>query len=147
MQMFLYLFAIWKNGEKLFGENLTPAGVAYYVSGTQVLAQDEKREKKEKTSAAVLKGDDLPRNFEGKELKESAFKKLEEKAKEIIGDMVNFLHKGLIPVNPVEGACKYCSYASVCRLDKDIEPEKFDTKEAAEKEVLKLLNDEGGEQE
>lgn len=147
MQMFLYLFAIWKNGEKLFGKNLTPAGVAYYVSGTQVLGQGEKRESKEKTSAAVLKGDDLPRNFEGKELKESAFKKLEEKAKEIIGDMVNSLHKGLIPVNPVEGACKYCSYASVCRLDKDIEPETIDTGQTAEKQVYEQLNDEGGEQE
>ena len=40
MQMLIYLFALCKNGEELFGKNLRPAGVLYHPSRQVMVRQD-----------------------------------------------------------------------------------------------------------
>ena len=41
MQMLIYLFAIWENGQKYYGDNVTPAGVLYFQAKNTKITSDK----------------------------------------------------------------------------------------------------------
>lgn len=136
MQMFIYLFALWENGKKKFGE-FTPAGVLYYpansplVSVARGTSADEAEKKRLKSCAMKgivlnntevvkamdenLAGDFVPaklgRNgLDGSLISLSQLEKLKEKADAVLSDMADALHAGQIDAVPAYGK----NYKSVC---------------------------------
>lgn len=135
LQMLIYLYCVIKNGKSAFGD-LSPAGVLYLpVKDTF----DE--EETHKMNGLLIKNTDvindmsntpetyLPVGFvksgdfskRSKVITESDFKKVFDFIDKKISKMGNSILNGEIGVNPVDGckgaACKYCEFASVCRVD------------------------------
>lgn len=137
MQMFVYLFALWQNGDKKYGE-ITPAGVLYYPANSPLISAERGTEKedieKEKLKKCHMQGIVLndcdvvlamdksagglyiPAEFDkngamkGSLIKLSQLEKLKEKADRILCEMADSLHSGEISATPVYGA----SYKHVC---------------------------------
>lgn len=137
MQMFVYLFALWQNGDKKYGE-ITPAGVLYYPANSPLISAERGTEKedieKEKLKKCRMQGIVLndcdvvlamdksagglyiPAEFDkngamkGSLIKLSQLEKLKEKADKILCEMADSLHSGEISATPVYGA----SYKHVC---------------------------------
>lgn len=136
MQMFIYLFALWQNGGKKFGE-FTPAGVLYYPANSPVVsvprgtdedAVEAMRQKKCGMNGIVLNNADvvaamdenmggafIPAKFSKGELSGSLIglsqlEKLKEKADGILVEMADSLHSGQIDAIPAHGK----SYKNVC---------------------------------
>lgn len=136
MQMFIYLFALWQNGGKKFGE-FTPAGVLYYPANSPVVSvargTDEEsieaeRQKKCGMNGIVLNNADVvaamdenvsgmfvPAKFSKGELSGSLIglsqlEKLKEESDKILVQMADALHSGSIDAMPAYGK----SYKNVC---------------------------------
>lgn len=136
MQMFIYLFAIWQNGDKKFGE-FTPAGVLYYPAKSSTVSVDrgtdsdsvnDMRQKACAMNGIILNNIDVikamdenvsgmfaPVKYSRGEIKGSLIglsqlEKLKEKADKILADMAEALHSGSIEAVPAYGA----SYENVC---------------------------------
>ena len=60
MQMLIYLFALWKNGDKKFGGKIVPAGILYYNATSPIVSakldDDEKTIAKEHIEKQLMKG-------------------------------------------------------------------------------------------
>lgn len=138
MQMFIYLFALWQNGKKKYGE-ITPAGVLYYPANSPLISAERgeapedvaaKKQKKCRMQGIVLNDCDvvvamdksagglyIPVDFNAKgEMKGSLIRlsqleKLKEKADGILAQMAESLHNGRIEAVPSYGA----SYKHVCQ--------------------------------
>lgn len=138
MQMFIYLFALWQNGKKKYGE-ITPAGVLYYPANSPLISAERgeapedvaaKKQKKCRMQGIVLNDCDvvvamdksagglyIPVDFNAKgEMKGSLIRlsqleKLKEKADGILAEMAESLHNGRIEAVPSYGA----SYKHVCQ--------------------------------
>lgn len=136
MQMFIYLFALWQNGAKKYGD-FTPAGVLYYPANSPLVSADRgtsdedieaERQKKCRMNGIILNNPDVitamdetksglfvPARFKGGEFSGSLIGltqlgKLKEKADEILTEMADDLHSGKIPAIPAYGK----SYENVC---------------------------------
>ncbi len=136
MQMFIYLFALWQNGGKKYGE-FTPAGVLYYPANSPLVSVDRgtgdddieaERQKKCSMNGIVLNNAEvvsamdesesglyIPAKFKKGELTGSLIglkqlEKLKEKADGILAEMADSLHLGDIPAYPAYGK----SYKNVC---------------------------------
>lgn len=136
MQMLIYLFTLWQNGSKKYGE-FTPAGVLYYPANSPIVsvsrgATDEEieaeRQKKCTMTGIVLdnsevikamdsteSGTYIPVKYKGGEFVGSLIglaqlEKLKEKADGILAEMANSLHSGNIEALPAYGE----SYKHVC---------------------------------
>ncbi len=136
MQMFIYLFALWQNGGKKYGE-ITPAGVLYYPANSPLVSAERgetaediktRRQKKCRMQGIVLdngavvaamdseiSGLYIPVEMKKGELKGSLIslsklEKLKEKADKVLADMSASLHAGEIPAVPAVGK----SYKHVC---------------------------------
>lgn len=138
MQMFIYLFALWQNGNEKYGE-ITPAGVLYYPANSPLISAERgesdedvaaRKQKKCRMQGIVLNDCDvvvamdrsagglyIPVDFNAKgEMKGSLIRlgqleKLKEKADEILAEMSRALHDGEIEAVPSYGA----SYKNVCQ--------------------------------
>lgn len=138
MQMFIYLFTIWRNGGKKYGE-FTPAGVLYYPANSPLVSAERdssdedieaERQKKCRMNGIILNDPDVitamdetksgffvPARFKGGEFSGSLIglaqlEKLKEKADEILVEMADSLHSGEIPAIPAYGKSyeKTCEY-------------------------------------
>lgn len=136
MQMFIYLFALWQNGGKKFGE-FTPAGVLYYPAKSPLISvkrgTDEETVEKERQKSCVMNGivlnnsevikamdEELSGTFipakysrgelTGSLINLSQLEKLKEKADGILADMADSLHSGCIEAVPAYGK----NYKTVC---------------------------------
>lgn len=136
MQMFIYLFALWQNGGKKFGE-FTPAGVLYYPANSPLVtvergADEDTVEKKRRKSCSMngivlgsldvvkamdenLAGDFIPaklgkKGLEGSLISLSQLEKLKEKADSVLAEMADALHEGCIDAIPAYGT----NYKNVC---------------------------------
>ncbi len=136
MQMFIYLFALWQNGGKKYGE-FTPAGVLYCPANSPVISAgrnaDEETLQKEIQKRCAMNGivlndpqvvaamDEnqnglyIPAKMKkdglsGSLINLSQLEKLKEKADSILVDMADALHSGNIPACPSYGK----SYKSTC---------------------------------
>lgn len=136
MQMFIYLFTLWQNGEDKYGK-FTPAGVLYYPANSPLISTDRslsdedieaERQKKCRMNGIILNDPDVitamdesksglfvPARFKGGEFSGSLIGleqlgKLKEKADSILTEMADALHSGEIPAIPAYGK----SYEKVC---------------------------------
>lgn len=150
MQMLLYLISIWRGGTEFY-QSVTPAGILYFPARLMpynVSRQDSSEAKKEKSFSSgrmngmlVLDGDSIeamdkskkaifiPVKFDKKtgEVKGnfitlSQLEKLGGVMDEIIADMGNSLHEGLVMQRPITGpgftdTCLWCDYREICLSD------------------------------
>ncbi len=160
LQMLLYLFALNKNGEKLFGKT-TPAGILYMpakrglvgANGKDPLAMNGMLiEDKEVILAMDKSGSDrfIPKlskkgrrynpNISGEDY--DAVLRYVERS---VSDTAEKISKGIFDINPMDfnggGACDYCDFAHICKIQPDSEKGKVPDMETEEviikmKEVL-----------
>ncbi len=138
MQMFIYLFTLWQNGRKKYGE-FTPAGVLYYPANSSLVSAsrgaseadiETEIQKKSRMNGIILNDFDVinamdesksglfvPARFRGGEFSGSLIGleqlgKLKEKADEILSEMADALRSGEIPAIPSYGKSydKTCEY-------------------------------------
>ena len=136
MQMFIYLFALWQNGGKKFGE-FTPAGVLYYPANSPIVSVardtdeetvEEARQKACAMNGIVLNNSDVisamdenisglfvPVKYKSGALSGSLInitqlEKLKEKADKVLVEMADALHSGCIEAVPAFGK----NYSNVC---------------------------------
>ena len=145
MQMLLYLFAIWENGEKRFGKKVTPAGVVYVgiePPDLSLTIEDEPEPKAVKSGLFLadidvlramdenLDGTYIPVNEKklkeyegGKEIKElaslEAFEKLKEnivgKVLELSGELTSGKADAVPNAAISMSPCNRCRYYPICR--------------------------------
>ncbi len=146
-QMLIYLFTLVKNGKEKYGETV-PAGVLYMPAkyGKSDLSRNatgeeigEKLLKSNKMDGLVVNDMEIIQSMEhdvsgrfipvslkndgsfsknSKLINADDLKLLNKKIDGILKNMAVSLHKGQIPVLPVnEDACKYCDYAEVCGFE------------------------------
>lgn len=136
MQMFIYLFALWKNGVKKYGE-FTPAGVLYYSAKTPLVSAkrnaspeeiDELRREKLVMNGVVLddpaiaeamdrskSGRFVPVKFTNGVISGSLvglkqLEKLKEKTDSLLADMAKALRSGDVRAVPAYGK----NYKKIC---------------------------------
>lgn len=136
MQMFIYLFALWQNGGKKYGE-FTPAGVLYCPANSPLISVDrgtddatlEKEIQKKCAMNGIVLSDPevviamdetesglyIPAKISKGALKGSLIglkqlEKLKEKADSVLAEMADALHSGEISAYPAYGK----SYKKVC---------------------------------
>jgi len=136
MQMLVYLFALWNNGGKKFGE-FTPAGVLYCSAKTPLVSVDrdaddtaiEKEIQKKCGMTGIILNDidvvvAMDENLSGlyapAKISKGALsgsliglkqlEKLKEKADKILAEMADSLHSGMISAYPTYGK----NYKNVC---------------------------------
>lgn len=145
MQMLIYLFAIWRNGQKKYGE-VIPSGVLYmpaflpYVSmerGADPAKLDAEKDKALCMNGLVLndpsvvtgmerdiKGVYIPVSVKKNEITGSLVNleelgALEKQINSLLIDIAMTLHRGEISPKPYrkqkKDACTYCDYRAVCR--------------------------------
>ena len=151
-QMFIYLFALWKNGGEVF-PNFVPSGVLYFKANDFFSDVDESMNEEErktecasqKTMSGVVLDDDsiilsMDKNDTGvfipattREKKNAIsleeFDKFRSMIEESVSQMAVMLHEGRIPVFPVKNKnyddiCDYCDYKNVCGIDDNDERRK-----------------------
>jgi ATP-dependent helicase/nuclease subunit B len=150
MQMLLYLISIWRGGSEFY-ENITPAGILYFPANLLSCDidrnEDEESKQKKLLSRGKMKGmlvldDDsieamdkskravfLPITFDkktgqvkGKFITLSQLEKLGKTIDDIIINMGDSLHDGIVGARPLSGSgnsetCQWCNYKDVCLKD------------------------------
>lgn len=137
MQMFVYLFTLWQNGKKKYGD-FTPAGVLYYPANSPLISVErtdpeekiiDEKQKKGKPEGIILNEFDviyamdneisglfIPAkldkngNAAGSLINLKQLEKLKEKADKVLIRMADSLHGGYIEALPVTGK----NYEKVC---------------------------------
>ena len=130
MQMLIYLFTLWVNGSKKYGDGMVPSGVLYYNAANAVVSADliynpetinEKKKKKQKMTGIVLKnaeiiemmehdagGNYIPAGIDkdgkitGEAIDLEALGLLKKKCDLIILEMAKLLSQGCIEALPTE---------------------------------------------
>ena len=145
LQMLLYMFSVWENGEEFFGQKPTPAGVMYIgirpknldltVSGTA--AAEIVKSGVFTSDASVLRaldpaldGEVIPVTLKDIEdfasgenvaalVSPEGMNELKTKVKKTVLDIAKDICGGKAPAKPIkEGSgspCRYCEYRAVCR--------------------------------
>lgn len=146
MQMLLYLFSLWENGEKYFGKEIVPAGVIYVETNpkAEAVSADGEGDGKFAVSGVVTEmgddGLDLARAMEP-ELKGvyspikgssagkakniiglDALRELKQNVVQTVLGCAAELKKGLAYAAPTDAdgtdPCKYCRMKAICRVTK-----------------------------
>lgn len=146
MQMPLYLFSLWENGEKYFGKEIIPAGVIYVETNPKaesVSADGETDGKFAVSGVVTAMGEDefeLARAMEpdlkgiyspvkasskGEAKNIIGLDKLKELKQSIIDNVLGCaaeLKEGLAYADPIDDGgidpCKYCRMKAICRITK-----------------------------
>ena len=177
MQMLLYLVSIWRNGKGYY-ENITPSGVLYFPARITPLASERNTENEQRLTNRLktaqmsgmlvddgdviahmeknLRGMFIPAKFdEKKQVLKGDFitlKQLEAlavKMDEIICDMGNSIHNGIVPAMPVCGSaytdvCSWCDYGDICM--KENPRYRYIKKQSHDEAVRTLMGGDGNEQ-
>jgi ATP-dependent helicase/nuclease subunit B len=149
MQMLIYLFAIWQNGQDYY-KNATPAGVLYFqakspkVSSKKITRESTFSESRveylnelkmhgmvlnnanvveamEKDCAGVF----VPASYDktgalkGNIISLKSLSILKERVNDSIKNMAQQLQNGNIGALPVEKGCTYCNYKDVCKREEN----------------------------
>lgn len=133
LQMLSYLFSIWENGDKRYGENITPSGVLYMPA-----KRDYVESKGGDVTDAVLKKQFDGFKMNGLVLDDSATKKeddksflsvgysdisefsyIKSKTEKLLCSMADSLRSGQLSINPLYSgkdnlACVFCDYKMIC---------------------------------
>lgn len=174
MQMLIYLFAIWQNGQDYY-RNATPAGVLYFQAKNPKV--DSKKITRESTSAdskaehlselkmhgMVLNNLDviiaMEKNCAGVFIPAGLNKKgvmtgnlisletlsnLKERVNGSIKNMAQQLQMGNIRALPVENGCSYCNYKDICKREENDPVREMDVP-SFDDAISILRSDEDGE--
>ena len=149
MQMLIYLFAIWENGQNYY-RNATPAGVLYFQAkspkvGSKKITRESAPEDSRseylnelKMHGMVLNNADvvaamekdcagvfIPAHYDkkgaltGKIISLKTLNILKDRVNGSIKNMAQQLQKGNITALPVENGCTYCNYKDICKREED----------------------------
>ena len=149
MQMLIYLFAIWENGQNYY-RNATPAGVLYFQAkspkvGSKKITRESAPEDSRseylnelKMHGMVLNNADvvaamekecagvfIPAHYDkkgaltGKIISLKTLSILKDRVNGSIKNMAQQLQKGNITALPVENGCTYCNYKDICKREED----------------------------
>lgn len=177
MQMLLYLVSIWRNGKGYY-EDITPSGVLYFPARITPLASERDTDSEQRLTNRLktaqmsgmlvddgdviahmeknLRGMFIPAKFdEKKQVLKGDFitlKQLEAlavKMDEIVCDMGNSIHNGLVPATPVCGSaytdvCSWCDYGDICM--KENPRYRYIKKQSHDEAVRALMGGEDNEQ-
>ena len=147
MQMLLYLLSIWRGGQEFY-ENITPAGILYFPARLDHINIDRNDSEEKRETARMARGkmngmlvlDEvsieamdksrksvfLPVSFDsktgqvkGKFITLTQLEKLGKLMDNIIKNMGESLHRGLVSAWPLSGpghtdTCNWCDYKDVC---------------------------------
>lgn len=124
IQMLVYIIAVWLNGGKAYGQQLTPAGIYYFPANRPLLERDDKFDKK-LSEAVSMSGMTLEESPHDERIKPSFYnisqlELLKKHIERLFCDMHKNLKEGRIPRNPAEGKykeCDYCPYTAICGVD------------------------------
>ncbi len=177
MQMLLYLVSIWRNGTGFY-ENITPSGVLYFPARISPLSAERETDGETRLTNRLktaqmsgmlvddgdvishmekeLQGMFIPAKLDQKKqilkgdfitLKQLGI--LAEKMDEIIRDMGNSIHNGLVPATPVCGSaytdvCSWCDYGDICM--KENPRYRYIIKKSHDECIRELMGGEDGEQ-
>lgn len=174
MQMLIYLFAIWQNGQEYY-KNATPAGVLYFqakspkVSSKKITRDSTPHESKAeylnelKMHGMVLNNADvaeamekncagvfIPASYDktgalkGNIISLKSLSILKERVNSSIKNMAQQLQMGNIGALPVEKGCTYCNYKDVCKREEN-DPVREMSVPSFDDAILMLRGDEDGE--
>lgn len=173
MQMLIYLFAIEAGGQKRYGD-VVPAGIMYYTAKRISVSMSskssdpesiEKKLRKERLGSGLFLSDEntllamekelggkfIPvgisksgDSFTGNVITAEQMGKLRRRIDDILRQMAENLHSGIIPATPAyeksryKNTCKYCDYSSVCGMPNENihEIEKYELKD-----VFEMINE------
>lgn len=151
MQMLIYLVSLWKGGEEKYGQ-VIPAGILYFPAThpkieTDSLESGEKRKEKLikelRMNGLVLEDikslEGMEKDLEGMYIPVARGKsglkgkdslatleqlgKLSQHIEKTLKNMHRELNLGNIEAVPVEEACKYCEYRSLCGFEAGVDKE------------------------
>lgn len=139
LQMLLYLFSLWENGEKVYNRKIAPAGVIY----SEINPKTEKIGDKDKPFSGVItaKGEDgldlvraMEPSLEGKYVKITpktrgkekkligldAMEQLKDEVRDVVLGCAAELKAGYAGANPLiqndNNPCKYCKMKHICKI-------------------------------
>jgi len=136
LQMFMYLFSIWENGHKKYGEQIVPNGVLYMPAKRQDVeakggkaneGTDKKKSDLYRMMGMVLEDENTSKQDDKRFLSASysdidGFKTVKQKTEQLLCDMADSLRIGDLSINPLcvgndNLACEYCDYKAVCTYE------------------------------
>lgn len=136
LQMFMYLFSIWENGQKKYGEQIIPNGVLYMPAkrqdveakgGKATEATDKKKSELYRMMGMVLEDENTSKQDDKRFLSASysdidGFKTVKEKTEQLLCDMTDSLRIGNLSINPLyvgndNLGCEYCDFKAVCTFE------------------------------
>lgn len=136
LQMLLYLFSIWENGEQRYGKDIVPSGVLYMpakrpdvkINGSEASGDLSTQKQKElRMKGFVLSDEQLPEVsdkafYSAKVGDISRFTEIKNRTEKLLCEMANDLKLGEIAINPLYSgrenrACEYCDYKMICGFE------------------------------
>ena len=130
LQMFLYLFSIWENGDKLYGKKLTPSGVLYMpakrpnvrTNGTGDIMQDVSSQLKMKgmvLSDPEVADIETRRKFYNRDAVVDEFTAVKNQITKVLCKMADDISLGELSINPLyknekNAACDNCEFRMIC---------------------------------
>lgn len=174
MQMLIYLFAIWENGQEYY-HNATPAGVLYFqaksprVTSSKITRHSNPDESEtasmqelrmhgmvlnnldvvnamEKGCEGLFIPASLDKNgsLKGNIISLKSLSNLKDKVNNLIKNMAQELQWGNISAFPVEDGCTWCGYKDVCKREEN-DPIKEITVPAFDDAISMLRSESDGE--
>jgi len=136
LQMLLYLFSIWENGEERYGKDIVPSGVLYMpakrpdvkIKGSAASGDLNAQKQKElRMKGLVLSSDeqshDNDKAFYSASFGDvSHFTAIKNQTEKLLCKMADDLKLGEISINPLYSgrdnrACQYCDYKMICGFE------------------------------
>ena len=136
LQMFMYLFSIWENGQKKYGEQIVPNGVLYMPAKRQDVeakggktseGTDKKKSELYRMMGMVLEDESTSKQDDKRFLSASysdidGFKTVKQKTEQLLCDMADSLRIGDLSINPLyvgndNLGCEYCDFKAVCTFE------------------------------
>ncbi len=136
LQMFLYLFSIWENGGKRYGQNITPSGVLYMPAkrpDVEVKGSDNEDSINSKSRSALrmngiilddeeVKKEDTIKYCSVSSGDISEFAAIKNQTEKLLCKMADELKLGNLSINPLyvgreNRACKYCDFKMICGFE------------------------------
>ncbi len=136
LQMLLYLFSIWENGEERYGKDIVPSGVLYMpakrpdvkITGSTASGDIDKQKQKELRMKGFVLTDENITNQDDKAFYSasfgdiSRFTAIKNQTEKLLCKMADDLKLGEIAINPLYSgrenrACEHCDYKMICGFE------------------------------
>lgn len=146
LQMFLYLFSIWENGDKLYGKNITPSGVLYMpakrpnnkLSGAGEKVKDDSippiKMKGMVISDEAVADKETRKKFYNRNSSVDEFTDVKNQIVQVLSKMADDISLGELSINPLyknekNAACDNCDFKMICGYEEGDEHRTMQTGE------------------